>query len=1070
MPPAGLLGVSLLSGAAVAGFGASLVIGGVSSFLQPRPRLSSSALGQGGGRVINIQQQAAPTRVIYGRQLVQFGAIVYADLTGANSEYVRIAGVWCNHTINAVEAVYFDGIPVDDGTLTFALGPYAPFVFMEVAYGTDDQSAFSQLTTDTGGLWGATDRCRGHAGAYIRLKFDPTIFPNGLPKIEFLLVGKQNYDPPTVVAITSGSNTTPVVITATGHGLVTDDQVRIAGTVVDGEYFVTQLTADTFELNGSTAAGAFTGGNFGKYQYSANGARIVNDYLTNRRFGLGMDFAGRVNEDAAIAATNLCGEQLTVPDYTASPVGTTAENRYEVNAVFETSASPGEILNLMMACLGGGGLPYISGQFHILPAAYRPPTLTLSEGDLIAPISYTSRRSRRETANTIAGTFISPERGWKETSFPEVTDAAALALDGEKLTQTISLPWVISQHAAQRIAWLALQKIRLQKPLSITTKLTGYAVQPGNGLALDVAALNAASPGWSPKIFEVQDLSLAQLSDANGQPVFGISHQLLENPAAIYDDFEDYQELPESEEPVNQNTVQTYIPLPETDPGDIPIGSNLFIDENGCLQVRHPDGSYTDFCEGGAVAAQNTSRFAAKDIVPTASPNTNLMILIQQAGDPRLFKIDTGLSGNDWNYGDGVANAEQPNVDVFSNYVFSNAVNIRGYGIALSPDGTQLVFAAISKTLDKYMVRSYNITTLDIVEVLDEANQIYRITAGIRREYTKTRKDSGTFSKATNFAFLLDQQSDAGCQDGYTTTVTYETYFGVWDVAIENNGQIYFLEQEMQFANTPDEMWEKIHLRRLDLGNIPPVFLGSWLRQVADKTAIRVRVLAGCSIWDGPNNRIMAFHQPSPVTTFPNIPCILETSGIGVSADSVATAHLIGFPTCTPVGGTTLLARPEQTLSVLIEDDVNTLFGSSGGDSHYVNNVRNNSDVRTAIWRSSVDLAYLCFRGQLTPTIFTITDGNAGDEDALSEGFSDESGFTLGSKSIAGDFAHDVFFLRSVIGDSPSTNNLHVSVLYYEVSPGRDPVTFANYKLRITQWAGGGVAFVADPNTGIEPI
>lgn len=484
VPPAGLFGVSLLSGALVLGAGASLAIGGVSSFLQPRPRLaSSSALGQSGGRVINIQQQAAPTRVIYGRQLVQFGTIVYTDLAGTNNEYVRICGVLCNHEIAELEAVYFDGVRVSDGDdfSGYSIGDNA---FVEVNYGTDDQVALPQLVSDTGGLWSSTDRCRGHATIYIRLIYDAVKYPNGLPKIEFLVRGKPVYD--------------PVVLDTT---------------------------------------------------YSANGARIVNDYLTNSRFGVGLDFAARVNEDALVAAANLSGEQLTVPDYAASPVSTTTENRYEVNAVFETTEPPGQILNLMMACLGGGGLPYISGQFHILPAAYRAPSLTLSEGDLIAPISYTSRRSRREMANTITGTFISPERGWKETSFPEVTDAAALALDGERLVQPISLPYVISQHAAQRLAWLALQKIRLQKPLSITTKLTGYAVQPGNGLALDVAAL-----GWTGKGFEVQDLSLAQLSDANNQPVFGIQHALLENPAAIYDDIEDYQEVPQIEEPVHQSS------------------------------------------------------------------------------------------------------------------------------------------------------------------------------------------------------------------------------------------------------------------------------------------------------------------------------------------------------------------------------------------------------------------------------------------------------------------------------------------------------------------------------------
>ena len=508
VPPAGLFGVSLLSGAAIAGAGASLAIGGISSFLQPRPQLS----GGGGigrqGRSVAIAQQATPTRVIYGTRLVQFGTLVWADLTGDNNEYLRLAGVWCNHEITAVDAVYFDGVLVTELTgspeaLAF-IAPYTDNVFMEVAYGTDDQSAFPQLTSDTSGAWGATDRCRGHAGAYLRFLFDPVIFPNGLPKIEFLLRGKPVYD---------------------------EGQAGIA--------------------------------------YSANGANVVRDYLTNTRFGLGMTFADRVDEDAYIAAFNLSDEDLTVPDYSTSPVGSTTEKRYEIHAQFETTEEPGQVLNLMMASLGGGGLPYISGKFHILPAAYRAPAVTLDESDFISPISYTSRKIRYDAPNTLRGTFLSPERQWKQTSFPEVQDAAALAADGEEVAVNISLPFTTSQHAAQRLAWLALQKMRLQKPLSITTKLTGYQVQAGDGLAIDFSALS-----WTGQGFEVVDTALTQLSDANGNPFFGISLQLVENPSSIYDDFDDYEQVPESEPPVNQVTYPVH-----------------FIDEDGCSAVRYADGS-----------------------------------------------------------------------------------------------------------------------------------------------------------------------------------------------------------------------------------------------------------------------------------------------------------------------------------------------------------------------------------------------------------------------------------------------------------------------------------------------
>ena len=60
--------------------------------------------------------------------------------------------------------------------------------------------------------------------------------------------------------ISATTNATPVVVTLPGHGLVDNDQVFISDTglaSLDNRYWVVnQLTADTFELNGSSAPGA----------------------------------------------------------------------------------------------------------------------------------------------------------------------------------------------------------------------------------------------------------------------------------------------------------------------------------------------------------------------------------------------------------------------------------------------------------------------------------------------------------------------------------------------------------------------------------------------------------------------------------------------------------------------------------------------------------------------------------------------------------------------------------------------------------------------------------------------
>lgn len=56
----------------------------------------------------------------------------------------------------------------------------------------------------------------------------------------------------TPVAVTSSTDATPIVVTATAHGLVTGDFVQIYGhttnVAANGVFYVTKVTADTFQL------------------------------------------------------------------------------------------------------------------------------------------------------------------------------------------------------------------------------------------------------------------------------------------------------------------------------------------------------------------------------------------------------------------------------------------------------------------------------------------------------------------------------------------------------------------------------------------------------------------------------------------------------------------------------------------------------------------------------------------------------------------------------------------------------------------------------------------------------
>jgi hypothetical protein len=71
------------------------------------------------------------------------------------------------------------------------------------------------------------------------------------------------------VILTNATNTSPIVVTSTGHGLSTGNHINITGvtgnTAANGNFFVTAIDSNTFSLNGSTGNGAYVSG--GEWTY-----------------------------------------------------------------------------------------------------------------------------------------------------------------------------------------------------------------------------------------------------------------------------------------------------------------------------------------------------------------------------------------------------------------------------------------------------------------------------------------------------------------------------------------------------------------------------------------------------------------------------------------------------------------------------------------------------------------------------------------------------------------------------------------------------------------------------------
>lgn len=81
------------------------------------------------------------------------------------------------------------------------------------------------------------------------------------------------------IVVTGATNATPIVITATAHGLATGDEVFIAAvggnTAANGKFTITKVDANSFSLNGSSGNAAYTsGGTVAKQLVLAKVARL----------------------------------------------------------------------------------------------------------------------------------------------------------------------------------------------------------------------------------------------------------------------------------------------------------------------------------------------------------------------------------------------------------------------------------------------------------------------------------------------------------------------------------------------------------------------------------------------------------------------------------------------------------------------------------------------------------------------------------------------------------------------------------------------------------------------------
>lgn len=363
--------------------------------------------------------------------------------------------------------------------------------FVGMTNGTPHQGDPTNLTqNDANGNNPWTNFCSlvGMTAVHIRLEYDSSLFPGGIPQISFLVRGKNDIQDP---------RTSP-----------------------------------------PTRA------------YTENSALCIADYLSQPVWGFKADFNSEIDIPQLIAAANICDEGVGLAFPLTSPL--TTEPRYTCCGHFNVSVKRGEVLqNLLTSCAGrvtyiGGKFGIWPAAWTGSSLALSDDWVKTNAA---GAIRWRSSVSISNLYNGVKGTYISPVNNWQSSDFPRYAqdadhgyndgdpgDEYDLNLEndgGDRRWKDIQLPFTISCPTAQRLAKIELMRIRQQGTGTFLLNMAGYQIAP-----LDLLSMTFGYFGWTGKYLEVQAtrFKLDRQSSEGGEAVLiGTEIDVQETDPSVYD-------------------------------------------------------------------------------------------------------------------------------------------------------------------------------------------------------------------------------------------------------------------------------------------------------------------------------------------------------------------------------------------------------------------------------------------------------------------------------------------------------------------------------------------------------
>ncbi len=427
------------------------------SWLAPKPEIPEFTQdAEATGVLVNKQSNNANIPVVYGTRLLG-GTRVFLETSGTDNQYLYGALVLCEGEVNAItkilvedKEVTFSGSFSDGGTITSNDSRFGDTIQVQTFYGTDSQVASSLLSTLTS--WTSNHKLSGLCYVAFRITWDADKYI-GIPKIQALVQGRK------VVSYNSSS----VAQTAT---------------------------------------------------FSTNPAWCLLDYLTNTRYGKGIDVTD-IDIPSFYIASTIATTQVT-PYSGASDI-----NLFDCNAVIDTGQ---KLIDNTRTLLKGmrGFLPYAQGKYKLIIETTGSSVLTLNEDNIVGGIKLSSER-KNEKYNRVQVNFVNPDKNYQSDTIVYDTDHSTLkTADGGFLQEgVIDLPTITNPYQALEFGEIVLQRSRNNLGLELTANYTAMNLAIG-----DIVAITSSITGMSAKPFRVVGMAI--------NPSFEVALSLIEHQDAWY--------------------------------------------------------------------------------------------------------------------------------------------------------------------------------------------------------------------------------------------------------------------------------------------------------------------------------------------------------------------------------------------------------------------------------------------------------------------------------------------------------------------------------------------------------